>query len=350
MGNLCIRDLDHLFSSIEHTSYHFTHNLDALWTAVMGPQTLADLVAGIFTGVTKALASVKSGLEAAWDGIKSAGQFIGKAVLDAIYRGYTEVFSLITMIQVSSVIYNKPVTLETTSSTIKAKRGDQSLVLDIFYSDMSILLNGTKIFSFNYNQYDTLGVDYVLGAKWAALTSLYILASLATAIFGIKVDPTKGTFLLSAWYFITLVAVILADVYVFQNSNNETSEKFIDLIEYQFDLLLAGAILSKYLDGKKFTAASLGAIGAKGVSDALDFGSNLGELLIFGGEVDIGQHLIDIIYKPLIAILSLALTNYLETSIGQKGTLNPNLTLLMVYIGVLKVILPVVARFFREAK
>ena len=79
-----------VFAQWLHKTYIATNaGLNALWNAFMGNQTLADLVAGIFTGATDALYTVKHNLQTTWDGIKSAGQFIMNSVIDKIMDGLT---------------------------------------------------------------------------------------------------------------------------------------------------------------------------------------------------------------------------------------------------------------------
>ncbi len=81
-----IRTVDQLYTLPLTIRTEFTYNfwIHALWQVVMEDQTLADVVAGIFTGVTTALQKVKDGLNAAWDGVVDAGQFIMNDVLQSI--------------------------------------------------------------------------------------------------------------------------------------------------------------------------------------------------------------------------------------------------------------------------
>ncbi len=84
-----IRDVDLLYTQQGTIHAEFTHNfwVSALWNQIMGDQTLADVVAGIFTGVTSAVQTVKKGLSKAWDGIKSSGSFIVNEVFSSITQG-----------------------------------------------------------------------------------------------------------------------------------------------------------------------------------------------------------------------------------------------------------------------
>ncbi len=81
-----IRVVDPLYTLPGTIHLEFTYNLwvSALWETVLPGQNLVDVVARIFTGVTSALQTVKKGLSTAWDGIKSAGQFVTQAVMRKI--------------------------------------------------------------------------------------------------------------------------------------------------------------------------------------------------------------------------------------------------------------------------
>ena len=84
-----IRDVDLLYTLPNTIRTEFTHNfwVSALWDAIMGDQTLADVVARIFTGVSTTLQTVKDGLDETWDGIKSSGSFIVNEVFSSITQG-----------------------------------------------------------------------------------------------------------------------------------------------------------------------------------------------------------------------------------------------------------------------
>ncbi len=81
-----IRTVDLLYTLPGTIRTEFTHNpwVSALWDTVLKGKTLVDVVAGIFTGVTSAVQAVKDGLSAAWDGIKSAENYIRDSVLSII--------------------------------------------------------------------------------------------------------------------------------------------------------------------------------------------------------------------------------------------------------------------------
>ncbi len=104
-----IREVDSLYTRSReiHDGIADISWVSALWNAVMGDQTLADVVAGIFTGVTSALQTVKDGLSKAWDGIRSAGQFVTNTVLDAIGSGISSLlnkFIRVLLISINSVL------------------------------------------------------------------------------------------------------------------------------------------------------------------------------------------------------------------------------------------------------
>ena len=188
MGNLCVRDLDHLFSTIEHSSYHFTHNLD-VWTGVMGSQTLADLVAGIFSGVTSALASVKAGLEAAWDGIKNAGEYILKSVINAIFTSFATMFN--------SLLFSESKILEeiipgfslltyngTGQLTLQFMGAQRTLGMDVKDTDLSIFFPGAGIHidPFLGAHVETLGFEQVMSIiSNIALSGFTVLADFVLA-------------------------------------------------------------------------------------------------------------------------------------------------------------------------
>ena len=92
-----IRTVGMLYTIPRIIRVEFTYNrwVSAPWDAVMGDQTLADVVAGIFTGVATALQTVKKGLSKAWDGIKGAGQYVANTVLNAIASAMSTTINLL---------------------------------------------------------------------------------------------------------------------------------------------------------------------------------------------------------------------------------------------------------------
>ena len=81
MGYLRVREIDFLFLSPQTNLEQISYWVSVLWEAVLPGQKLADVVAGLFTGVTTALETVKSNLNAAWDGIVAAGNYIQENIL-----------------------------------------------------------------------------------------------------------------------------------------------------------------------------------------------------------------------------------------------------------------------------
>ena len=91
-----IRNVNQLYTLPQTISAEFTYNfwVLALWDVAMGDQTLADVVARTFTGVSTALQAVKNGLSKAWDGIKSAGEFVMDTVIPLILNSVISVANL----------------------------------------------------------------------------------------------------------------------------------------------------------------------------------------------------------------------------------------------------------------
>ncbi len=83
-----IRVVDLLYTLSSTICVNITYNfwVSALWDAIMGEQTLADVVAGIFAGVTSAVQAVKDGLSDAWDGISGAFKYLSKVFFESISR------------------------------------------------------------------------------------------------------------------------------------------------------------------------------------------------------------------------------------------------------------------------
>ncbi len=97
MGYSRFREYDPLII-LPSTSYtNITYNLMVflLWDTVLPGKTLADVVAGIFTGVTSAMQAVRDGLSKAWDGIRIAGAFIGKELLLPILSSMLDQISIV---------------------------------------------------------------------------------------------------------------------------------------------------------------------------------------------------------------------------------------------------------------
>ena len=166
MGILRIRDLDPLFSSIQYHAHHFTCNpsLHALRTAFMGSQTLVDLVAGIFTGVTDAINTVKHNLQTTWDGIKNAGSFVARLLIDSVMKSIQTMVSLFfySFIEViNPLIFNNTISIQSISPLVFTYRGEQCR-MEFNYTGGSFNIQvGSTYLSLNimrlFNAEETLG-------------------------------------------------------------------------------------------------------------------------------------------------------------------------------------------------
>ena len=322
MGNLRIRDFDSLFTPIEHSSYHFTYNLNALWTTVMGSKTLVDLVAGIFTGATDALKTVKSGLEAAWDGIKNTGEYILDSVLDAMFSGFTQIGKLFlsTWLYITAALSLKPVTVDLGSDGVTARFPDvSSKNFLVKYQDRKMLLNeSTFDFMDPLSGQETLSVDsFNLSAiLTVVLTAISVI--FASAISSMVLFDTFGRF---ATAIIAITAMVTFmywfNLQLLDMTNKETSDLFGEIISGFFFALFLGTLLSLADNGMKFSKRSLLIFGANTVYD-------IGRLSI--------SKLIDpfvttswdeirmvIIWSAISNIIALVLTTLMEVVIGQGG-------------------------------
>ncbi len=146
-----IRTVDQLYILPDiHTE--FTHNLwvSALWNVVMGDQTLADVVAGIFTGVATALQRVKDGLSKTWDGIKEAGNFIQSNLLNPILSSISDgILNLISSLLLTiSNLGSDLFSVEKSPDTITISFVEQIIAIGLRTStDLSIevLINNNSI-------------------------------------------------------------------------------------------------------------------------------------------------------------------------------------------------------------
>ncbi len=177
-----IRNVDPLYTQPETIRTEFTYNfcVSALWEFVMGDQTLADVVAGIFTGVTTALETVKKNLNAAWDGIKSAGQFVTLTVMRTILGSIsllsnlllTGLFSVADLFTPLSVDISAPVpALVIGSQTYSFGIEFANDALSLYIGNLRLSIDG--IFSPSEITAETLGVNT------AGFWSLAILSEIA---------------------------------------------------------------------------------------------------------------------------------------------------------------------------
>ncbi len=141
MGSLRVREIDSLFLSPQ------TNWVSVLWEEVLPGQTLADVVAGIFTGVATALQTVKKGLSAAWDGIRSAGAFIGQELLLPILNSMLDQIGM--MMQMFSVLISTITGVLISSEGPSISLGGNQLEVklnDLF--SLSVFINGAKVLNF----------------------------------------------------------------------------------------------------------------------------------------------------------------------------------------------------------
>ncbi len=192
-----IRTVDQLYILPDiHTE--FTHNrwVSALWDAVMGDQTLADVVAGIFTGVATALQRVKDGLSAAWDGIKSAGEFIVDTVIRTILTSMR-----VSLVEAFSAFFS--VLASQLGGTFR--RDGEVMTISIFGRTVVLeIVQGRYTLDFTANSssiyvYDPFGVE-TLGLSSEARGSmlLYFALSLLSA-FMIITAKSQGASGLTVW-------------------------------------------------------------------------------------------------------------------------------------------------------
>ncbi len=119
-----------VFADWMHKTYIQPTALNILWTAVKGSSyTLTDLVAELFAGLSTVVSTVKAGVSAAWDGIKTAGQFIADTVKVTVNLVLKEALKLMVkglFLAVSSLI--STITFEEQPDLLKLKTGTSSLV------------------------------------------------------------------------------------------------------------------------------------------------------------------------------------------------------------------------------
>ena len=169
-----IRTVDLLYTRLDTIHAEFTYNfgVSTLWDTVLKGKTLADVVAGIFTGVTTALQSVKDGLDAAWNGIKEAGNFIVSSVVDSILQSFVVVahsfidviFSILSSVS-SSITLIGPRTIDVNGNmfTIGLKYQDMRMSIDFGTTEFPIF-DWSSLFA------ETLGGDSDI---WSQIVSFF---------------------------------------------------------------------------------------------------------------------------------------------------------------------------------
>jgi len=322
MGILRIRDLDPLFFTIQYHAHHFTYNLDALWTAVMGPQTLADLVAGIFTGESSALASVKAGLEAAWDWIKGAGQYILDSVLDGVFKGFTEMSKLIlsSLLYIIATAFQESIAVNYETDGITAQFSDGSITKFIVdYKNRKMLLNNSVLDYMNpLSSIETLSVDPTVLSftLYIVLLSCTLLMSIALTIMT-GLDDGRSAALAVLIFLVMMGIIIFANHELLIASNKETSDIYKEVITNYLMILSLGSFLSLADDGKKFNTGLLVAVAFK---TANDIGNDFANA-IFNPDIglNIGEILLKNTWKAISSLGAAIVTNYMEDTIGKGG-------------------------------
>jgi len=311
-----------VFAQWLHKTYIATNaGLNALWNAVMGSQTLADLVAGIFTGVSSALASVKSGLEAAWDGIKSTGEYIIDSVLDAMFSGFTQIGRLFlsTWLYIAAALSQKPVTVDLGSDGVTARFPDgSSTSFLVKYQNRKMLLNGTTLdFMDPLSISESLSVDS--GNLSIALFSA-LLPSIAffyqTVVLMATMSDVRGIPVTFLTLTLMLAPIFLINLMLRSKTNHETSDLFGEIISNFLFKLSLGALFSWKLDGKVFEASTIAAIGWKTLDNVGKVFTSLFDPL---RTTDLNTELMRTIWYAVSDMIALGLTNMLELVIGKGG-------------------------------
>ena len=141
-----IRTVGMLYTIPRIIRVEFTYNrwVSVLWDAVLKGKTLADVVAGIFTGVTTALQRVKDGLNTAWDGIRSAGQYIGSGIFTVLNAGIRGMMQSALDLIFSVIAGLDPLVGYTVGSSRTITRGNFERSFSITSSEngISLLLDG----------------------------------------------------------------------------------------------------------------------------------------------------------------------------------------------------------------
>ncbi len=162
-----IRGVDPLYTQPETIRVEFTYNhwVSALWDAIMGDQTLADVVAGIFTGVSTALQRVKDGLNSAWNGIKSAGQFVTHVVMRTILGSISLLSNLLLTGLFSVADLLTPLSVDLSGSVPALVIGSQKYSFGIdFTSDVLSLYIGNL----------RLSIDNIFSPSEITAETLYV--------------------------------------------------------------------------------------------------------------------------------------------------------------------------------
>jgi len=286
----------------------------------MGSQTLADLVAGIFTGVTSALASVKAGLEAAWDGIKNAGEYILDSVLDGVFRGFTEMSKLVlsSLLYIVATAFQESIAVNYETDGITAQFSDGSITKFIVdYKNRKMLLNNSVFDYMNpLSSIETLSVDPTLLSF-----TLYIVLLLCTLLMSIALtimtglDDVRSAALAVITFLVMMTIIIFANYELRIASNKETSDIYEVVISNYLRGLFIGSILSLFDDGMKFNNRLVLLIASNAAYDIKDDFVNA----IFNPDIDlnIGQILLKNAWIGLSSLGAAIVSNYMEDTIGK---------------------------------
>ncbi len=180
-----IQTVEPLYTLPDTIRTEFTHNfwVSALWNQIMGDQTLADVVASLFTGVATALQRVKDRLSKAWDGIVAAGEYVGKTVISTLFASLARMVNLVLAAQV--------MTFDKASGdlTLLGINADGTVSFDFLRSQLTIGLGaqGTELsipFLGSIMHIDPIGGGYVETLGVDDLIGTLVLNVLTKLVFG----------------------------------------------------------------------------------------------------------------------------------------------------------------------
>ena len=340
MGLPRVRDLCVL--EIKYTDLTHTSGLHALCTAVMENQTLADLVAGIFTGVTDTLKTVKHNLQTTWDGIKGAGQFIGNQLILAIHESFAVTLRMIfmSMVSIFSVVNQIPVQIDMHKDgfNLTNLQSGTQISLDVKSSidGISILKDSNIVVrirnplsKFQYTE--SLGVPLnvsVAVLAFSVLTSISITA-LASIIRLLQDKPFYASLSIVLWTLSTFLLFTLMNRH-YENESHEESNMFVRKIKDYFTSLFIGLFLSLLFDGKNFSISALIAILGKEANEMSDKGDDARDQ---GVSIDKREVAGNAAFSTVITISALLATTAIEYFLG-SGSIKLKLYLIALILPV----------------
>ncbi len=273
-----IRNIDQLYTLHGTIRAVLTHNLwvSALKTQIMGDQTLADVVAGIFTGVTSAVQAVKDGLSSAWDGIRSAGEYVTSTVLGAIIDGILETVkqmsigifqALFSIVGIPSSQYS----ISFNSSVIWIDYNGKSEMIILTREDLGLIIDAGdyNILSSNIITSDivveTLGVGLNTALSMTAMWG--ILIGIISAYY-FTIGSTSSAPELIAFTLLAMLPLIISTItipFIEENIPSRTNQDkiserkiYVDLLTKYLVLLGANILVSAWLDGAPYKTAVIG--------------------------------------------------------------------------------------------